>query len=96
MATFEGQIADALVTALEANKPTVIAAITGAEGGVEAFIANALNNFKPGGAILPLVWDALKPAVLAELVALETQESGTVIFGIIDAEAHTIATSLGG
>lgn len=96
MPSFEGQIADTLVSVLEANKATVIADINAAEGGAEAVIASAVNNFKPGGVVLPLVWNSIKPAVLAELVALEAQESGAVIFPLIDAEAHALAKSLGG
>ena len=96
MASFEGQIADAAVAALEANKPAVVAAISTAEGGVEAIITNAVNNFQPKGTVLPLVWGVIKPAVIAELVSLEAQESGTVIFALIDAEAHTLAKDLGG
>lgn len=96
MPTLEGTIADALVTVLESNKAAVIADINAAEGGIEAFIANAVNNYKPGGAILPIIWPTIKAAVIAELVSLETQESGAVLFPIIDSEAKTIAKNVGG
>jgi hypothetical protein len=96
MASFEGQLADAIISAAEANKATIIAAVTTAEGGVTQFITAALNQYKPGGAILPLVWDALKPAIVNELVSLESQESGAAIFALLDAEAHAFAKTLGG
>lgn len=94
--TIQGSIADAIIAAAEANKAAVVAAIQGAEGGVEAFLANAVNNVKPGGAVLPIVWGALKPSIIAELVSLETQYPGTVIFQLLDAEAHTLAKQIGG
>jgi len=93
--SLEGQIADAVIAAAEANKPAIVAAIQAAEGGVEAFIGKAVDNVKPSGA-LALVWEVLKPSVKAELVALEAQVPGAVIFNVLDSEAHALAKSLGG
>ena len=95
-AAFEGQIADAIIAAAELNKTVIIDAINSVEGGVEAFLANAVNNVKPNGAILPLIWNAVKPSIVSELAKVEAANPGTVIFALIDAEVHTLAKSIGG
>jgi hypothetical protein len=96
--TPEGAIADAILAAVDspAGQSAVIGAINAMEGGVTAFLATAVNNFKPTGAILPLVWNALKPAVLTELAAIESANPGSVIFALLDADAHALAKSVGG
>lgn len=96
--TPEGVIADALLAAVDspAGQAAVVGAINAMEGGVTAFLTTTINNFKPGGAILPLVWDALKPAVVTELAAIESANPGSVIFALLDADAVAFAKSVGG
>jgi hypothetical protein len=94
--TTEGAIADAIIAAAEANKPAVLAAINAAEGGVEAFLTNVVNSVKPNGMILPTVWSIIKPSIVGELTSVEAQYPGTVIYALLDAEAHVFAKSIGG
>jgi hypothetical protein len=93
--TIEGSVADTILSAAEANRPAIIAAITSAEGGLESFLSAALENIKPVG-LVGTVWALIKPALLSELLALEAKESGSVIFAFLDVEAHAFAKSLGG
>ena len=96
MATLQGQIADAIIAAAENNKDAIIAAIQAAENGLEAFLAQAVDNVQPPKGLLSLIWPTIKSAIIQELMALEAATPGSVIFGILDTEAHALAKSIGG
>jgi hypothetical protein len=96
--TTAGQIADAIIAAAEtpAGTAAILGVINGLEGGLETFLTNTVNNVKPTGAILPLVWDALKPTIVGELTALETANPGTVLLSMLENDATAWAKSIGG
>ena len=92
---FAGQVADAIIAAAELEKQPLIDALSKLEGGAETAIAAFVNNLQVHGA-LALVADPFKKAVVEQLVALEQKYPGSVLFNIIDAEAHALAKSIGG
>ncbi|MDE2100976.1 MAG: hypothetical protein KGL39_27265 [Patescibacteria group bacterium] len=92
----EGKIADAVIAYAEQNKAQVIEAINAAEGGLEAFLEKAVDSVQVKGVVLPIVWPSVKAALVQELKTLETQNPGSVIFELLDQEAHAFAKSLGG
>jgi hypothetical protein len=94
--TLEGQIADALLAAVQKNQSNIVAAINGAEGGLAAFITNELNTVKIGNAFEQALFDVIKPTAVAELVAVESQYSGSVIFQWAMVKAAAWAKELGG
>lgn len=99
MPKLAGQIAAALIKAAEANPQAVIAVINSIEGGIEGRInawVESVNLSPNDGAILPVVFNTLKPLFVAELQKIEAENSGAVIFAILDAEAHALEAKLGG
>lgn len=94
--TIQGQVADALLSAVETQKPAIVAAIQQGEGNLEQFLETAVDGIKPPNGILAVVWPMLKPSIISELKTLEAQEPGSVIYALIDTEARTLAKSLGG
>ncbi|MDE2098140.1 MAG: hypothetical protein KGL39_12875 [Patescibacteria group bacterium] len=93
--TFQGQVADAIIAAAEIEKQPLVDALTKLEGGAVTAITAFVNNLKVNGA-LARVAGPFKNAVINQLVALEQKYPGSVLFGIIDAEAHTLAKQIGG
>lgn len=95
-ASLEGQIADALLAAVQKNQPAIVAAINGAEGGLTAFLTNEINSVKIGNTFEQILFDTIKPTAIAELVALEQANGGSVVFAWALAKAEAWAKEMGG
>jgi hypothetical protein len=97
MPSIPGEIADALVSLIEA--PTVqtelVAAITAGEVAVENGAEAFVNGLKANGA-LGLVLSATKGSIDAEIVALFKQLPATTIAAFLTAAAVKEAKALGG
>ncbi len=96
MAAIAGEIADALISAVESNQPAIVAAITSAEGGVVTFLDTQVNALKVTNIFEQALLGAIKPTVISGLNALEAKESGAVIYAWAIAQAKVWATELGG
>lgn len=96
MASLTGQIADAVVAAIIANKATILPLIVQGEAGVEGLIEKALDNVKFNGPLLPIVWSAVKPAIVAQLAALDNAYPSEVVWAFLVQEAQYAAKQLGG
>jgi hypothetical protein len=96
--TIEAKIADAIIAYGEQPnvKQAIVDAIDRSEGGIEAFLEKAVDSVTVRGLVLPIVWPQIRAGIVAELKALEAQEPGSVIFKLLDKEAHAFAASLGG
>lgn len=96
MSNVVGGIADALVAAAEANKSEVLAALTAAEGGVEAAIVAVIQNLPMPGGIIGIAFPAIKGSLEAEVAKLVQANGPEIVFDFLDAEAHALAQKLGG
>ena len=85
----EQALGAAVLAQVEANSASIIAEINTVEGAAEAAIENFANEFKPAG-LLGAVYPALKAPFIAELKKLEAANPGSVLFAILDAEAHKL------
>ena len=94
--SFEGQIADAALAAFEANKASIVAAITNAEGGLQGFINAELGTIQVSNVYENILLQGLKPFIISTLVGIETANPGTVIYAWADVKLKAFAASLGG
>jgi pyrrolidone-carboxylate peptidase len=94
----EAKIADAIIAYGEQPnvKQAIVDAINKSEGGVEALLEKAVDSVTVHGVVLPIVWPQVRAAIVAELKSLEAQDPGSVVFQLLDKEAHAFAASLGG
>lgn len=70
----------------ESNKPAVLAAIQQAEGGVQAFIVNAIKNAPKPSGLLGTLYSALEPSLENYVAGLITTSGPEVVYDFIDAE----------
>jgi hypothetical protein len=96
--TVEAKIADAIIAYGEQPnvKQTIVNTINKSEGGIEAFLEKVVDSVTVHGVVMPIVWPQIRDVIVAELKALEAQEPGSVVFNLLDKEAHAFAASLGG
>lgn len=94
MSSLAAKIAALAVAALEANKDSVVAALSAAEGGVEAKIAQIVDGYAPPAGALAYVWPFIKPAIVAELAKAEAEAPGSVLYAWIDDELKAFTAKL--
>lgn len=94
--TTSGQIADALIAAAQSNKAEVLAALSAAEGGLEAAVVAAIKNAPKPGGLLGIAFPAIEASLVAEVQRLIAQNGPEVIFDFLAGEAQQYAKSLGG
>ena len=74
-----------LKTAYDADPAAVVSFISAGEGGIEAFIANALTELKPTG-VLGTVYGFLEPKIMPEITALVAKDaSPATVYALLDA-----------
>lgn len=89
-------VIDFVKSTYEANKPAVLTAINQAEGGVEAFIVNAIKNAPKPGGLLGTLYGILEPQLETYVKNLVAQAGAEVVYTFIDDELAHIQHAVGG
>ena len=93
--SIEGQILDVLKKVYENDKPQALALIQSAEGGVEGFVNNAVDNAHAGG-LAGVILNEFKGAIKAEVANYVASHGPEVVYEFIDALLADEAKKLGG